>query len=278
MTELRINPKMDLPGIGRDGSGTDSRGSAALADQIRALKRSAHLSPTNAWSGGKDLGAARNAHSTNLVPELRAALAGPYDWFEGDIRMRGNEPVMAHDADQVQRAITLQDWIDVGGPSGRGLKLDCKDASVIGPAISKLKQARVPDERVLFNVGAGLDSPAGARVTLAQLREIRQAFPKSTINLDPGPGPYSPAEIAHVVQLAKQVGGDVMFPLDAKWITPDFRDGLLGKLLAAGKVAVWNNPSTFVPRDVDAQTDVFRKAGITGTIDLRGLNNAARIR
>jgi hypothetical protein len=270
MTGMRISPKLDTPLLGNGDAGAPSAGGAPLAAQVNALERAAHVPSSNAWSSGKDLRDARNAHRTNLVPELRRALAGPFDWFEGDIRMRGADPVMAHDADQVGAAMTLDDWIKVGAPSGRGLKLDCKDASVIEPAIAKLR-GKVPDDRVLFNVAVGVHSPAAARASSSQLADIRAAFPSAVINLDPGPAPYDPRDIANVIKVARAVGGKVMFPLDAKALadTPANR-AMIDQLRAVGRVAVWNDPATFAPGDVDATTKRFRAMGVNGTIDLRG--------
>lgn len=259
-------PHLTRPRAGGDAA-PGAPGRAELGtDVVRSLRELARGADSDVrWDRDGDIAAARNAHRTNSIPELRAALAGPSTWLEGDVRARSGRAVMAHDARRRDAELSLRDWIAIGAASGRGLKLDVKDASVIDDALRMLRAADVPAHRVLFNVAASGADRSRSRASIDQLRRIRAAYPSAIINLDPGAPPYDAACIARVVQVAKAVGGRIMFPLDAKAVTP----AAVRELRRVGRVAVWNDPRTFDPGDIAATTRRLRSMGVNGMVDLR---------
>lgn len=100
---------------------------------------------------------------------------------------------------------------------------------------------------------------------MSQLHAIRDMFPTAIIALSPSVPSYDSGSIAAAVSIAREVGGPVMFPLNAHGVTPDvvtaFRRG--------GRVAIWNNPDPRHPLDIVAETAKFRSWGVDGMIDLR---------
>lgn len=274
---VHLMPTMRLAGTAarphamgpRTGSGLSAFGADATATLQVAMATLRSLagasSDATRWSSERDIARARNAHRTNTIPELRMALASDSDWFEGDVRMHAGRSVMAHDAHRANGALSLRDWIEVGAASGRGLKLDFKDVAAIDDALRMLRAANVPAHRIIFNVAGGGSDVGRSRASLEQLRRIRATYPDAIINLDPGSPPYDAACIARVVRVARQLGGRVMFPLDARAVTRD----AVRELRQVGRVAVWNDPRTFDPGDIAATTRRMRALGIDGMIDLR---------
>ncbi|MCZ4495543.1 MAG: hypothetical protein JWM25_126 [Thermoleophilia bacterium] len=250
----------------RGPAGVRARGSAdgLDAELRRQLLRTASTGNDRSWPRTADIADARNAHRTNTLAELRSALASSATWLEGDLRLRDGRPVLAHGAHDGW-SLSLRDWLEIGAASGRGLKLDFKQAAAVEPTLRMLRDAKVPDERLIINVATSARS-GGARVRLDQLQSIRARFPKAILNLDPGPAPYDPVMLNAVVRLARSVGGPVMFPLDLAHVTP----AVVRALRAAGRVAVWNDPRRTPPGDVAETTRRLRRWGVDGMVDLRG--------
>ncbi|MCW2973219.1 MAG: hypothetical protein JWN72_1492 [Thermoleophilia bacterium] len=232
------------------------------ASQRAELADAARTGSGSAWNPGSDIARARNAHRTNTFDELRSALAGPYDWLEGDIRTRGGDVVMAHEAWQ-PHPLTLENWVTAGADSGRGLKLDFKDAAAIEPAMRALRDAKVPEERILFNVT--LAGARNHRVTAEQLQRLRAEFPRATINLDPGLPPYDASCIRAAIDEARAIGGPIMFPLENGAVTRE----IIEAFAAVGRVAIWNSTFNDKVDDITARARELRDWGVDGMIDLR---------
>lgn len=227
-----------------------------------ALLTLAHATGAATWPIDGDIANARNAHRTNTAAELQAALAGDFDWLEGDVRMRGGEAVLAHGAPDGD-ALPLAEWLAVGQASKRGLKLDFKDARALEPARRLVQQAGIAEERLILNVA--IAGPGRAHVSAGELRALRTAFPKAILNLDPGPAPYDDAAIARAVRVARELGGRVMFPIEAQHASARVIRGLR----KGGRVAIWNDPRKSDCGDIGAATKRFRAMGANGMIDLR---------
>ncbi|MBC7461156.1 MAG: hypothetical protein H7287_07325, partial [Thermoleophilia bacterium] len=136
-------------------------------------------------------------------------------------------------------------------------------ARALEPARRLVQAAGVPEARVIFNVaiaGAGR-----AHVSAGELRTLRRAFPHAILNLDLGPAPYDAADVARAVKAARELGGRVMFPLEAQHAS----ERVIRGLRKGGRVAIWNNPRTGDCGDIAAATKRFRAMGVNGMIDLR---------
>ncbi len=229
------------------------------SSKLDELLKAATSNPTGRWNPGTDIASARNKHTTNRYDELHEGLAGPWDWLEVDVRMLQGEPVASHDEPD-HRSLWMSDWIRVGAASERGLKLDFKERDAIWPTLDLVERNGVDQSRLIINVPAG-----DGGVPPGELQTIRSKFPESIINLSPNATLYSPGVIDAMVGLAKQVGGPIMFPLNAMFVTPRVVEGFK----RGGRVAIWNNPTVWRPRDVAKTTARLRSWGVDGMIDLR---------
>ena len=239
--------------------------------------RPTHRAPTNAAllkaaAQARDTGpafrppdtTARNAHRTNTRQEMLDALRGQFEWMEGDLRQRNGRTVMAHDV--ADRGLSLRDWLMVGKASGRGLKMDFKEAAAIQPAIAAAKRAGVADDHLIFNIAVDSGTPYF-------VRKIRAAFPSTLINLSVSGN--SPAAITAARQAAddarkaeRELGlppGPIAFPMDANGLTRQ----AVRRLREKGDVAVWNNPDVWSPPDIAATKRELISWGVNGMIDLR---------
>lgn len=229
--------------------------------ELERLVEVARSNPGGVWPLGRDFGRARNRHVTNRPDDLRAGLAGSYDWLEVDVRLRGGVPIAAHDVEDVG-GLRIADWIQVAAASDRGVKLDFKDVAALEPALTLVEHAGIDDRRLLVNVrilGTGA-------VPLAVLRRIRARFPRAILSLSPSHRPYDSAAARAAVALASAVGGPVSFPLDAAYITAD----LVRAFRRGGRVSVWNEPRRTPVQDIASATARLRAWGVDGMIDLRG--------
>ncbi|HNV72710.1 MAG TPA: DUF2181 domain-containing protein, partial [Candidatus Ozemobacteraceae bacterium] len=249
----------------------------------KELENLARARPSLAWPVNGDIADARNAHRTNTFAEMRDALKGEYDWLECDVRLEGplrdhvgvplgdRRPITAHDSFQTN-GLLFEDWVKIAKESGRGIKVDFKDSKALDQVLTLLKNAGVPDHRLILNIGIPDPKPGETDLTKPvsdeRLQKIRAAFPQALINLSPGggtvDGQYSEAQIAQMIRYAKAAGQPVMFPLRAEWVTRE----VVQKLEPHGKVAIWNSPNTFNPADPAAEIARFRSWGVTGMIDL----------
>ncbi|NLI79751.1 MAG: FAM151 family protein [Candidatus Riflebacteria bacterium] len=257
-------------------------------DRLRDLVALAKAHPERAWPAGRDIALARNAHRTNTIAEMTAALTGDYDWLECDVRLEGplrdhlpipgaRRPITAHDSFQTN-GMLFEDWVTIAKASGKGLKLDFKSSAAIDQCIAILQKAGVDEGKLIMNIGVPDppadtgDKPGDLRykpLTDGRLTAIRRAFPGCTINLSPGAaatpdGTYSAAQVDQMIRYARGAGRPVMFPLRAECVTRE----IVQALRPFGKVAIWNSPSTYDPADVAAEIAKFRGWGVDGMIDI----------
>jgi len=264
-------------------------------DTTRALMQEAtdpahaHLS----WPVGAPLRDAHNAHRVNTPLEMEQALRREYNFLEGDIRLEGGlrgipglgrfrEPIMAHDLPRTD-GMTLREWLRIGEASGRGLKLDVKQAATVSGIIREVGRHNIPQERIIFNADV-VRGPGGSRFlihlenllqdrscSLDDVKALRAAFPRATIALGTTSGKqpagtcYTDDQLLQLIEFATQIGGPVIFPLRAELVTP----AVVRMLKPHGGVAIWNNPKTYKPRDIDADIQRFRQMGVDSMIDLR---------
>lgn len=249
------------------------------------------VSQTDHWTPGSSLADTRNAHYTNTVAEMEAALQGPYNWLEGDLGRewgvrklpllgRFQQPIMAHDPYNVN-GLSLEEWLEVGVASGKGLKLDFKCSSGLSEILDRVEASGVPQESLMFNSdvlpGPGSPRLKGPFVRLVQgrgfspeqLHEIRARFPRAVISLgcltgqQPPGTRYSAQQLEKLRALAAEVGGPINFPLRAEFVDRAVVDALK----PAGSVSIWNDPQSFAPQPEDVLR--FRAMGVDGVIDLR---------
>jgi hypothetical protein len=219
--------------------------------------------PDLAWPAGRDVADARNAHVTNNVPELSAALEENYDYLEGDVRVgRDGEPVMAHDPG-AEGSMRLVDWLEVVRRSGRGIKLDFKESKALWRSAALVRQAHIPDSRLIFNIT--ISGEPEANITLASAKALRKMFPKAIINLSVGDPTYNETVMHRMQMAAKAVGGPIMFPLRIDLVDKH----VVQQLRPFGKIAIWNFPGVYSPKSIAADTRRMRALGVNGTIDLR---------
>jgi len=250
------------------------------------------------WSHGVPI---KNAHYTNTKVELLEALQDDYNFLEGDIRMYeflGEEgqpeqmSVMWHDP-LSNRGLSLSEWLRIGNESGRGLKLDVKEARAVDAVIETVKIAMqkfgLHEDRLIFNAdvidGPGAygtrlaatfaGSPVNDWLKIEHLMKFHQAFPLSTISIGSITGRrplgerYSKRQIQTMIAAAKSMGGNISFPLRAEFVDRK----VVEQLIPYGQVAVWNSPSTYTPVSIIEGEQFFRKLGVNGAIDLRFANH-----
>lgn len=269
-----------------------------LRTQAReALQRQADLAArgAHAWDPARPLAEARSAHHTNTLDDFAKALAGPFDWLEGDVWLEGaarrlgplqrwREPIMAHDPLEYPTLRTAE-WLELGIRSGKGLKLDLKHAAAVPEVLALLERHPVPAGRLMINmdVVAGPGAPRGPMHRLIEavsdrvpdrrtLERIRMAQPHAIISLGiatRGRRPedrYSEVQVSRLLELARTVGAPVQFALRSDLVTPE----LVAKLRPFGKVGVWNDPAISRPADLAAERARFLAMGCEGIVDLRG--------
>lgn len=235
-----------------------------MSSQFEELLRLARARPELAWHAGNDISMARNAHFTNTAGQMAEALASDANFLEGDVRIAPDgELIMAHSHEDAD-GMSLEEWLEIAKRSGRGMKLDIKVSSAILPTLQMLLRHRARESRLIINltvVSRELDTVA----TLDQLHAARRLFPASIVNLSVTVDRYTRALHAQLGRFARAIGGPVMFPLRADLVTPQ----TVAELRRFGRVAVWNTPELYAPRDVATATAMLRSWGVDGTIDLR---------
>ncbi len=237
----------------------------------------------------------RCAHLTNTAEELSAAIRDPsVDRLEGDIWKEGavdlpglrGEPAMGHHL-QDGDGLRFRDWLEIAGASGKALKLDLKQTSVVSDVARAVEAAGIPDERLTFNAGVVTDNGSGPirwardaydrvlgqNFSAKDLKPLRERFPDAQLSIDihvrSGEREYSEAQLEELVRTAREVGGPIVFVLRADLATPQVIDRLRG----GGKVAIWNDPEkqplVRTQAEADALSEHFRQLGVNGPIDLR---------
>lgn len=246
------------------------------------------------WVDGAPISEAKNAHYTNTKDELTAGLSKDYNFLEGDVWLEGalrrlplverfREPIMAHYPNDV-KGLTVEEWLKVGLASGKGLKLDIKQSAALPETIQEAKDLGVPGSRLIFNAdmafGPGvkkdlkfrlLDATTDFLTQPEEMMEARKAFPDATIGVglytqaQSQPTKYSQQQLQQVIQIARELGGPITFPLRAEFV--DKR--VVETLKPHGTVSIWNHPKSFLPDDFERATREFREMGVDGMIDLR---------
>jgi hypothetical protein len=192
---------------------------------------------------------------------MATALKGSYNWLEGDLRVdRDGTLAMAHDAGKESSGLTLDEWLAIGAASGRGMKVDVKEAEAIPKLLDALEASDIPDGRIMLNVGA-------AQVDESLVREMRQRFPDAWIALNPrireGRG-YQQRDLDEITRLAGVAGGRVAFPI--RWDIAS--DHAIQQLLPHGRVSIWTSSSQGTPGNTAATERSLRERGVDGVIDL----------
>ena len=215
--------------------------------------------PVTDWPPGSPLAGARNAHSTNSIDSLHAALDSDANWLEGDVALVDGELRMAHPGSDPAESLAFDDWIGVVARSGRGVKLDLKSSSHerLASILAAVRESGIDPGKVMVNVGELPD---------AELVAIRRALPQAWISLNPlaPSGSYTPEAIDAVLARARLVGGPVSFAL--RWDAAD--QATVDRLAPSGSVSVWSNPWYGTPDDVTAETEALRARGVDGMVDI----------
>jgi len=219
---------------------------------------------------GDDIASAKLAHRTNLVSELHAALAGDYDWFEGDVRICDGVVVMRHDFGMPVE-LTLDEWLSVVVPSGRGMKFDVKERAALLPIAHAVAARGLDPElnpashpRVIMNAAIGHGSTT-VDVTADDLRDIRAVLPHATLAITVSREPYLPARIAAAIDLVEGIPGPFAFVLVAVFTSRR----VVARLRPHGEVCVWNHLRSYAPANIARARAKFRSIGVDGMIDLR---------
>ncbi len=217
------------------------------------------------WWAGRPLSEARNAHSTNTRGDFNTALAGGYNFFEGDVRVELNPPhalEMRHDAgDERGDNLTLAEWLKLGTASGRGLKLDVKETDRLPELLDAVASSGLPEGRLMLNLSDAAMRKWGPL--------IRERLGSSTLALNPPAGEVngklSTRQVEAMASLAKELGGPVTFVVRVDLLT----DEAIRTLSPLGPVSVWNDPGRPAPADLGKADQDLRRRGVTGVVDLR---------
>lgn len=241
-------------------------------DPLVALAR-ATASHDVRWTRASSWRDARNAHETNSAKTLVHALSSDANWIEGDLRVdEHGRLVMAHDEHDEGWGVSLERWLAIGAASGRGVKVDLKEPAGFDAMLDAIEASRIDQARLILNV------PVAGRpdriLDDAQLRRLRERFPRATVNLSPtGQEQLSHAVVAELARTAQVVGGAVMFPL--QWDL--LRDDVIRALRPFGRVATWSSPAWGSPSDVAREAAELRRRGVDGMVDLADPGRAIRL-
>lgn len=209
------------------------------------------------WGAGRPLSEARNAHRTNTVEEFEAAAKSQANWFEGDVRLEidGSGLEMRHDRQHESGDnLTLRQWLEAGKKSGRGLKLDVKEAEHMPAILDEIARAQIPQERLMINLGFGAMDKWGA--------QIRSRFPDTILAINPPTERAVDARAAaKMVAQARALGGPVTFVVRHDRLT----DAAIAefKKLPGSSISVWGESDA-----VATTTSDLKRRGVNGMIDL----------
>lgn len=192
---------------------------------------------------------------------MRKALHGDHDWLEGDLRVaRDGRLVMAHDADEEDAGLELQEWLAIGAAGQRGLKVDVKEDEAIPELLDQLEASGIPHGRIMLNVGpSSLDE--------ASVRDVRRRFPDAWIALNPRSRDergYGARDLQEITAIADAAGGRIAFPI--RWDLAS--DSAIEALRPHGRVSIWTSSSHGTPDDAAAEAAKLRERGVDGVIDL----------
>jgi Uncharacterized conserved protein (DUF2181) len=239
------------------------RGKGGLLD----LARDPKLAPL-AWKPGAPLSQAVNAHSTNTREQMLDALKSPhgYNWFEADVRFElddneaGKKIELRHDAMREPGSnLSMEEWLEIGKASGRGLKLDFKEGETIPRTVQKIQEAGIDDRRLMLNLGMDNMNKYGPM--------LRKAFPNAILAINPRSGEkgFDDRHLDEAKALAKQLGGPITFVLRNDLVSESTVKRLNNE--PNWTVSIWNSPMKDL--DVAQRRRQLEGWGVDGVIDLR---------
>lgn len=244
------------------GKASRYRGLVDLAERTK--------NPGTMWWGDRPLSDAKNAHKTNTKEDFERAMKDGANFLEGDLRTEINKPhavEMRHDkAHESGDNLKFDEWLALGKASGRGLKLDVKEPDRMADILAAVEKAKIPEGRLMFNLGDGAMAEWGA--------EIRKRFPDAILAINPpgrlgghknSEGPLQSWQIERMIDLAAKFGPPASFVVRQDLLTNEAIAQLQGK----GAISVWNSPSSSGVDDVAGLTLELRERGVDGVIDLR---------
>ncbi len=224
------------------------------------------VGPDHPWSNGYSLEGTTNAHRTNTPEEMEKALRGDADWLEGDVRMgQDGRPVMAHDKDA--EGLSLQEWLEIGGESGRGLKIEIKEPEHTREVLEEARRSGVPGDRLMFNLSAGEMEKWGP--------EIRRQFPDAILAMSVPGGELTPEKLDRVMAQADGLDGrrDGHYDSRLAFVLKETQvsDEALRRLEPVAPISVWNDPGVALPFDTPPSQRIqdLKDRGVTGVIDIR---------
>lgn len=233
------------------------------SDVRHELDQLALVHPRNRWPLDADISLARNKHRTDGIQRMRDGLSGPYDWLEGDIRMRGRVPVLQHDGNVVPE-LTVEEWLAIGRRAERGMKLDIKQVRAVLPSVELALASGIDHRRLLFNLN--VESPLES-TPIEVLRSVRELAPDVLLNLSPGSVPYTRAQRHRLLALGHELGGPTMYALNDSWV---HRHTITHLQSEGARVAIWNDPRQMSAGAARRRVRALRRWGVQGVIDLRG--------
>ena len=256
---------MAIVRAGRTAPSKVSSAKAAPSPKVATAKAAPIRTRPTWWT---NLTSAKNAHRTNTKEEFEKALNSGANWFEGDVRKEINSDAieMRHDKGQERGDnMTLREWLAAGKHSGRSLKLDIKESQHVPEILRQVKQAGIPQDKLMLNLGYDAFERYGA--------QIRKDFPNAILALNPKTdGKVGRPEAKQLLDQAKRLGGPVTFVLRHNNVTEDG----VAELERHGPVSIWGDDVG----DVKKRTSELRKLGITGMVDISdhnaGLVNKAK--
>jgi hypothetical protein len=216
----------------------------------------ARARPTTTWWAGRPLSEAKNQHRTNTKEQFAEGLKSGANWFEGDIRkeLHSDRIEMRHDETaECGDNQTLQEWLQKGKATGRGLKLDVKEGEHMPEIMREVNAANIPSERLMFNLGDAELDKYGA--------QIRKDHPNAifAINTRTDGDKVSQGEIDRMLAHAKKLGQPVTFEIRHDRLTDD----AIRQLKGHGTISVWGHAD-----DVTGTERSLKRCGVDGMIDV----------
>ncbi|MFO0600340.1 MAG: hypothetical protein U0228_33835 [Myxococcaceae bacterium] len=236
-----------------------------LPKAVRELVALAQKSPAALqFRRDRPLSQVTNAHRTNTVGEMKAALKSDHTQFECDLRAEINPPheiECRHDPGmEVGDNLKLSEWLAIGKASGRMLKLDVKESNRLPDILREVAKSGVPPERLNINLGDTAMDRYGP--------QIRRKFPGALLSINPKGAdapPLTKAQLGRMQDLARKLGPPCSFVLRNDLVTKD----VAKTLEPLGPISIWNDPGQAgvdVPAKLERQ---YRAMGVTGIVDLR---------
>lgn len=226
------------------------------------VKLAAGAAPQHRFTPGAHPSTIRNAHYANTRAQLAYALAGPYNSFEGDVRVVDGVAIMVHDKGAAAD-LTFEQWALLGSSAGRHLRIDLKESGALPQVADALERLGIDSSTVTFNVGVHAPwSPAN--VSVDAIRALRARFPRAWVTLNL-PLPLGAGYVL-AARVARQLGSERLGVAIMAGLTRAADVAMLRRSFAV--VNAWNVPQ-LGDLDVDQMTAKLRAMGVNGMIDLR---------